>query len=391
MKTPRIRFGRPQQIAALVLLVLLAECLWVLAHQRLTEADYSYARCGREMWERPNAVPGYFTTCGNMDDGTLAYRVAAFPLTVQRLVLRAADHFRAPENRTGESTEYELRHEMKDVLLLEHLPFVFFAIWLGGGLWWVSRRLFGNEGGALALAFYCLNPAVIRMAIFPNNDILAAWGLYGTVYTAIGVAHAMHSPPRTWRPRVVLLAIALGLTACAHLLAAVAGLVASLVLMLYLAQRNRGAVMAVLGLAIAGATAILFASYDFSPLAFGYVIRGGAARFWFSLEPAAQGLLRMTLAPTLLAMLMLCLIYATSRRSRFFGNTVPLVMAALLLVLLPTGTQAQAWFWAVPFALTFLGGIWADLLESRQRKIFLGLAMALVAAQTLVTALWLRG
>ena len=66
-------------------------------------------------------------------------------------------------------------------------------------------------------------PAVVRYAVAPNNEVLAMWGLYGLVYTAIGVAHAMQGPRRKWRPRIVLLTLALGLTAAAHLLAAMVG------------------------------------------------------------------------------------------------------------------------------------------------------------------------
>ena len=37
------------------------------------------ALCGREMWEQPSPLEGYFTTCGNLNgDGTFAYRVAGF-------------------------------------------------------------------------------------------------------------------------------------------------------------------------------------------------------------------------------------------------------------------------------------------------------------------------
>ena len=104
------------------------------------------------------------------------------------------------------------------------LPFVLFAVWLGGRLWWVARRLFGNEGGAFALGLYVLCPEVVRYATHPNNEILALWGLYGLVYTAIGVAHALQGPRVKWKPRIFLLATALGLTAAAHLLAAISDL-----------------------------------------------------------------------------------------------------------------------------------------------------------------------
>ena len=164
MKLPRIKIGRPQRLAALLLLVFLVECLWVVSHQQLSQQDYRYAECGREMWERPSPLAGYFTTCGNLNgDGTFAYRVAGLPLTVQRLAMLGADRMRKPENRLyGEGTlhgsTWEARHELFSVKYLLHLPFIFFAVWLGGGLWWVSRRLFGNEGGFFALGVVLLLP-----------------------------------------------------------------------------------------------------------------------------------------------------------------------------------------------------------------------------------------
>jgi hypothetical protein len=45
-----------------------------------------------------------------------------------------------------------------------------------------------------------------------------------------------------------------------------------------------------------------------------------------------------------------------------------------------TQTVTAPWLWALPFLFTFVGGVFADVLESRQRKVFLGLTgMALVA------------
>ena len=62
MTLPRIHIGRPQRLAAFLLLAFLAQCLWVVGHQQLSTADYRFARCGREMWERPSPLEGYFTT-----------------------------------------------------------------------------------------------------------------------------------------------------------------------------------------------------------------------------------------------------------------------------------------------------------------------------------------
>jgi len=149
--------GRAQRVAAALLLCMLFECLWMVARQPLSQQDYRFARCGREMWEKPSPLAGYFTTCGNLNgDGTFGYRLAGFPLTAERWILLAADHFRTPENRLYpgglSGSTWESRNQLSFVKYLLRLPFVFFAIWLGGGLWWVSRRLFGNEGGGLALA-----------------------------------------------------------------------------------------------------------------------------------------------------------------------------------------------------------------------------------------------
>ena len=133
----KIEIGRPQRLAVLLLLMLLGQCLWVVGRQEFSSRDYRFARCGREMWERPSPLAGYFTTCGNLNgDGTFAYRVAGLPLTVERLVLLAGDKLRRPENRlyaegSLNGSTWEARHELGSVKYLLHLPFVFFALWLG--------------------------------------------------------------------------------------------------------------------------------------------------------------------------------------------------------------------------------------------------------------------
>ena len=395
MTFPRIHLGRPQRLAGLLLLFLLGECLFIIDHQQLSEADYNYARCGREMWEQPSPLAGYFTSCGNLQDGTFAYRVAGLPLTLDRLVSQAADRLRKPENRlyTGESANtslWEMRHQLHSVLLLEHLPFALFAIWLGGGLWWVSRRLFGNEGGFLALCLYCTSPPVLAAATTPNNDILAAWGLYGTLYTAIGVAHAMQGPRRKWKPRIILLIVALGLTATASIAAAIFGFLAASVLMLYLAERRRTEVMPILALVLFASLGVLFASYVFSPGAFSYLLRGGGARLWFGLLAPRLALLNITNAGAIIAFAVALLLYLGTRRSRYFGNTAPLFLGLLLLPLLTTQVITRPWLWALPFLFTFIGGVWADVLETKWRKAYLGLFAALLVTQSALTWLAFR-
>ena len=390
MKFPRIKIGRPQRLAALLLLFFLAECLWVVSHQQLSQQDYRYAECGREMWERPSPLAGYFTTCGNLNgDGSFAYRVAGLPLTIQRLVMLGADKLRKPENRryaegTLRGSTWEARHELFSVKYLLHLPFIFFAIWLGGGLWWVARRLFGNEGGFFTLGLYCFCPAIVRYAVTPNNEVLAMWGLYGLVYAAMGVAHAMQGPRRKWRPRIILLTIALGLTAAAHLLAAIIGFIMAAVWMMYLAERRRSYVMQILIYSAVGALVILFAFYAFRLAPFSYVFTGGGARLWFALDGARRFFLNMTNGPIAAAALVSLLLYVTVRRCRYFGNTAPLVMVLLLFPIVTTQTVSQPWLWALPFLFTFIGGVFADALETRQRKLFLVLTGGILVTQAML-------
>lgn len=395
MTVPRFQFGRPQRIVAMVLLLMLAACIWIIERQQLTQQDYNYARCGREMWEKPSPLAGYFTTCGNLQDGTFAYRAAGLPLTIDRIASQLMDKFRKPEERvySGESAGtsiWEMRHQLKYVLFLEHLPFALFAVWLGGGIWWVSRRLFGNDGGFLALCLYCTSPLVLRAATTPNNDILAAWGLYGTLYTAIGVAHAMQGPKRKWKPRIVLLIIAVGLTACASIAAAIFGFITGSALMLYLAERRRAEAIKVLALTAVTALGIVFASYSFSPNAMSYLFRGGAARVWFGWLGAKIALLTIANAGALIAFAVALLMYLGARRSRYFGNTVPLVLGLLLLPLITTQVQTRPWLWALPFLFTFAGGVWADVLETRWRKAYLALFAALLVTQCALTYVALR-
>jgi hypothetical protein len=390
MRLLKIKVGRPQKLAALLLLLFLAECLWVVNRQEISPQDYRFALCGREMWEHPSPLAGYFTTCGNLGgDGTFAYRVAGFPLTAQRLVLLGVDKLRSPENRVYASgslngSTWEARHEIGSVKYLLHLPFICFAIWLGGGLWWVTRRLFGNEGAFFALGLYCFCPEVVRFSVTPNNDVLAMWGLYGLIYTAMGVAHAMQGPRRKWRPRIALLTVALGLTAAAHLLAAIFGFIVALVLMLYLAERRRSYVMQILVFAAVASLVILFGFYAFRLAPYSYVFTGGAARFWFSLQGARAFFTSLANAPIVAATCVSAVLYVGVQRCRYFGNSVPLVIAALLFPLVTTQVVTRPWVWALPFLFTFLGGVFSDVFESRYRKMFLALAGMVLLTQAIV-------
>ncbi|MGA8727194.1 MAG: hypothetical protein WB608_00480 [Terracidiphilus sp.] len=391
----RFRFNLPQRIAAGLLLLFLAQGLWLTSRQTLSDRDYQYARCGRETWERPSQLAGYFTTCGNIHDGVLAYRVAGLPLTLNLLIESGLDRFRKPEDRVvqsaGELSTWELRHQVTHVLLLLRLPFLLAGCMLGAGVWWVTRRLYGNFGGYTALALYCFSPAILKACVSPNPEILTALGVYGAVYTCIGVAHAMQGPRRKWRPRIVLLTVALGTAAAAHIAALPVAALLGLVLMLWVAEGRRSQVLPIVLLASAGALVIVFACYGFSPDAFSYLFRSAAGFLWFSLDPARRFFSALPNAGTTVASASAVLLYLALRRSRYFGNTAPLLCAIVLLSLVTTGVPGSPWLWALPFLLTFVSGVFADAYESPRGRVAVAAAGAIVLVQAIFCILSLPG
>ncbi len=191
----------------------------------------------------------------------------------------------------------------------------------------------------------------------------------------------MQGPRRKWRPRIALLTVALGLTAAAHLLAAMIGFVAAAILMMYLAERRRSYVMQILIFSALGALVVLFAFYSFRLPAFSYVFTGGSARFWFSLDAARGFFASPANAAIVVATAVAAILYLGVRRCRYFGNTVPLILALVLFPLVTTQTVSRPWLWALPFLFTFLGGVFADILETRYRKLFLALTGLILVTQ----------
>jgi len=396
----RFRFNLPQRIAAGLLALFLVQGLWLTSRQTLTDRDYQYARCGRETWEKPSPLAGYFTTCGNLHDGILGYRLAGLPLTLNLLAERAMDLLRRPEDRVvqaqdpgtgGEVNTWELRHQLTHILLLLRLPFLLAGVVLGGGLWWVTRRLYGNLGGYTALALYCFSPAVLKACVAPNAEVLAALGVYGGVYTCIGVAHAMQGPRRKWRPRIVLLTALFGVAAASHMAALPVVALLGLAFMLWVAEGRRAQVLPVVLAAVAGALALVFAGYGFSADAFSYVFRSAAAFLWVSLDPAKRFFASPGNAGIAVASAAALVLYLGVRRSRYFGNTTPLLCASILFLLVMTGVPGSPWLWALPFLLTFVGGVFADAYEGPRGRLALAAGGALVLLQAVFCVLSLPG
>lgn len=393
----RFHFNFPQRVAAGLLALFIIQGLWITSHQTLTDRDYQYARCGRETWEKPSPLAGYYTSCGNIHDGILAYRVAGLPLTLNLLLQQGIDYFRKPEDRVVQASQgsaglsvWELRHQMTHVLLLLRLPFLMCGCILGAGLWWVTRRLYGNLGGYIALALYCFSPSVLKACVSPNPDIFAALGVYGGIYTCIGVAHAMQGPRSKWRPRIILLTALFAIAAASHTVALPVTALLGFILMIWIAEGRRSQLLPVVLLASAGALALLFVCYGFSPDAFSYIFRSAAGFVSLSLDPARRFFSTLSNAGILVAAWAGVVLYLGVRRSRYFGNTAPLLCFLVLAVLVTTGVQASPLFWSLPFLLTFIGGVFADAFESQRGKVFLVAAASLVALQIVACIASLR-
>jgi hypothetical protein len=391
----RFRFNLPQRIAAALLALFLAQGLWLIRQQTMTAADYKFARCGREVWEHSSPISGYYTSCGNIHDGILTYRLAGLPLTLNYLFERTLDVTRKPEDRlvqtTGEVSSWEMRHQLTHALLLLRLPFLFVGCSLGAAIWWVTRRLFGNFGGYLALGLYCFSPGVLRASVTPNPELLATLGLFGGLYCCIGVAHSMQGPRARWRPRIVLLAAAFALAAGSHIVALPLAALFGLVAMLWIVEGKRGEVVPVILISIFAAMLLLFAAYGFSVDAFSAVFQSGSALLALSTASSAYFFTTLHHAGIILGAVAALLLYLGVRRSRYFGNTTPLLCFVALIFLVTTGVASETWLWALPFLLTFIAGVFADAFEGTRGKLMLGAAAVLVVLQAVFCLLSLPG
>jgi len=343
----RFRFNLPQRIAAGLLLCLLVQGVWAIAHSRAL----------------PGSGVAGDAASGSLQKGVLAYQLAgiAGALAPQAVATWA-----------------------------QRLPFLAAACLLGGALWWVTRRQFGNLGGYTALALYCFSPAIIQAAVTPAAEILAALGVYAGIYTAIGVAHAMQGPRRKWKPRLVLLALALGLAAAAQPAALLVTLLLGFGFMRWIAEGRRALLLPLLLLTTAGALVLLFASCGFSSQMLLLHLSTLASPSGLGLERLA-GLLGFGHAGLGIAAVVGLALYATQRRSRFFGNTVPLVAVGVLVLLAETGTVAGALLWSLPFLFTFIAGTFADAYEGTRPRLALVAGGAIVLLQAAICIVSLPG
>jgi hypothetical protein len=84
-------------------------------------------------------------------------------------------------------------------------------------------------------------------------------------------------------------------------------------------------------------------------------------------------------------------LYLAARKSRYFGNTVPLLSALVLMLLVMTGAPGSPWLWSLPFLLTFLGGVFADAYEGPRGRLALAAGAAIVFLQAVLCLISLPG
>jgi hypothetical protein len=380
----RERFGRPQILAGLLLLVFLGECAWLVHRSAgLTPGEESRISEGVRRWnERRN--PNTSSTPQETETGvsdtnhsSLWYLVASVPLLLW-----------------PEDTRLQSNHSL---VWLARAPYLLFGILLGASLWYVARRLYGNAGGYVALGLYCFSPAILRSSAvwFAEPEVGAAWGAFGTIFTAIAVAHTLYAPREVvlwnWR-RIVLLGVSLAL-AIGSQFSLIVVIPLALAFMLYLAPTRRIAAAMIWTAACAISVLLLYASYvfqwetflsemahaDFFAIAWRSFAMAGAYRRVFAQLGQSNPALVLAIPVALT-------VYLFWPRTRYFGNTAPLSVAMILLLMgIATPHYPGLGFQlvALPFLLVFVAGISADLLETRYRNLVLACLWGLLIANAI--------
>lgn len=357
--TPTWRVGVPQLYAVLLLLAFLGQGVWRAESRPLDGDERAAIETGRWLW-RGQPIPSD----------------AVEPPLAELLAAAAAG------NSAG--------------TLSPRLPTVIFGLALGASIWYVARRLYGNAGGYVALALYCFSPQMIARSARVDSSVLAAWGFFGVIFTAIGAAHTLHAPlaNRLWRTLLLGLAIGLGTGAQFFVVLAVP---AALAFMLYLVPGRRSTAAAMAAASLGVGFSILLAVYAFDSQALAGGLRHAQ---WLGFDPGLatlrlENLAALAQARSLAGILLMATtvaIYALWPRCRYFGNTAPLLVAAGLGALaLLAPAPSRFLFVALPFAFVFIGGIVADLLETPRRKLVLATVVTLLLGHAVLSLQVLLG
>jgi hypothetical protein len=393
----RERFGRPQFLAGALLLVFLAQAVWLVRCEfRTSDAPgeseqvrlaagwrqlHGGGIAGAPYPDPPGELPPELVRDArgfDTEHSPLLSLVTAAPLLA--LPQRLLDAGFSPYWRW-----------------MARIPFLAFGIFLGASLWYVARRLCGNTGGFLALTLYCFSPSMIQASALwhVEPEILAAWGSFGAIFTAIAVAHTLYAPREVilwnWR-RIVLLGISLAI-AVGSQFSLIIVVPAALAFMLYVAPVRRGAACIIWAAACVVAILLLFATYFFHVHMFLQAMR--AASFWgatwhaFAMPGVYQKALSQILrgCPALILLVPASVVtYLVWPRTRYFGNSAPGLIALLFIVLgiaHPHPAGSGFLFASIPFLFIYVSGVIADLAETQYRLLVTACAGGLIGAYIL--------
>jgi hypothetical protein len=394
----RERYGRPQFLAGFLLLAFLGQALWLVhkdtsvasAGPRYYGPEELRVAAGWRQWHGEGIAGAPYsnsTSSGSSsvsDDGFDNEHSPLLSVAMAAPLLVWPQHW----------WNLELSNYWR---WLPRLPFLACGLFLGASLWYVARRLCGNTGGFVALTLYCFSPSLIQASAVWHTEpeIVAVWGAFGTIFTAIAVAHTLYAPREVvlwnWR-RILLLGVALGIAVGAQF-SMIVLVPLALIFLLYVApvRRQAGAVIWVAACVVG--FFLLFAFYFFQPHAFvgsmQHAIFWGATWRGFTVPGVYKQVATQIgrACPALaVALPVAAVTYGVWRRTRYFGNTAPMLVAALFLILgmaHPHAAGEGFLLAAVPFLFIFVSGVLADLMETRGRPLatagVLGMMVAYVA------------
>jgi hypothetical protein len=365
--------GVPQLIAGLLLAVFLAECFWIAVRTPLRPNEISHIQQGQAWFEgQPNAESGRFLLASALS----AMAVAG---SGTNLAAEPALTFRYPPSWRW----------------LARLPFILAGVLLGASLWYVTRRLFGNAAGIIAVGLFVFSPAVLQGAAMVQGAIIAAWAAFGIVFTAIAVSHTLYAPREVvlwnWR-RILLLGVSLAMAIASQPVLVFLAPVA-LALLLYLVPHRRRESAIIFTAACAAAALMLFSLYRFQPSALASAFTGinlreiSPALLSRGLTWSLLGVFFLRMPAVFLLLLASLATYLAWKRPRYFGTTAPLAIWVLLMLLgivLPHVGGYALFLVALPFALVLIGGVFADLLDTRYAALVLGPVAGVLLAHAAV-------
>jgi hypothetical protein len=375
-------FRGPQIAAAALLLAFLLQCIWLVHVQvsqtLLMDSDQALRiTLGLNQW-RGGPIAG-------TDDSMQSEAATGIPSAARSGHLRVREGYdqdRSPLYYVLAAAPLLLTNlKLFPKPLLPGLvafPQIFFGMMLGASIWYVARRLYGNNGGYVALGFYCFSPSMIINASSSQSlgEMGAVWGAFGSIFTAIAVAHTLYAPREVvlwnWR-RIFLLGLSLAL-AIGNQFSLVVLLLMILPIMLWVAPIRPRAVIVIWVTAIAVAGVFILAAYCFEPAQFWQGMRHARwadfNKSAFSTVISYRNAARTIFAgspPMMIGLPVALVTYGAWRKTRYFGNTVPLFLFGIFLLLAfvaPDFPGQGFHIVMLVFLFVFVAGVMADLIAT---------------------------